>query len=74
MPTLSQRTEIFSRLLSTDEWIKSFCEACGYGYIANFDSVWKKPQLFYDDIHLNYKGKKILATNITRQLTTNGTT
>ena len=68
LPTLHNHSEIFSRLFSADNWIRNFCVACGYGYIDNFDSFWNIPKLFQDKIHLNNKGKKILATNIATQL------
>ena len=68
LPTLHTHSELFSRLFSTDNWIRNFCIACGYGYIDNFDSFWNIPKLFHDKIHLNNKGKKILASNIISQL------
>ena len=68
LPTIHNHSELFSRLFSADNWIRNFCVACGYGYVDNFDSFWKIPTLFYDKIHLNNKGKKILATNIATQL------
>ncbi|KAJ8359207.1 hypothetical protein SKAU_G00157320 [Synaphobranchus kaupii] len=62
-------SESFSRLLSLDNWLRSFCTATGIDYIENFDTYWNKPHLLKrDGLHPNSKGAKLLSTNYVEAL------
>ena len=63
-PTLSNKTEHFSRLYNFHLWLKNFCNAVGYDFIPNFDYFWQNSSLYrLDGIHLNRKGTKLLQDN-----------
>uniref|UniRef100_A0A667WZR1 SGNH hydrolase-type esterase domain-containing protein n=1 Tax=Myripristis murdjan TaxID=586833 RepID=A0A667WZR1_9TELE len=69
IPTLRRGSEMFSRLYSANQWLSNFCAACGYGFINNFDSLWKKTHLYrYDNLHLNNKGISVLASHLSNHL------
>lgn len=71
IPTLRRSSEKFSRLYSSDIWLKNFSSACGHGYIDNFNSFWRMDNLFkHDNLHPNNNGVTVLATNISCHLST----
>lgn len=64
LPVSSHQSEMFSRIYSANMWLNNFCLACGFGFIDHFDSFWKKKYQYRDHIHPNYKGLKVLESNI----------
>uniref|UniRef100_A0AAQ5YZZ3 SGNH hydrolase-type esterase domain-containing protein n=1 Tax=Amphiprion ocellaris TaxID=80972 RepID=A0AAQ5YZZ3_AMPOC len=53
LPTVNN-SERFSRLLSLNTWISSFCRARRINFIDNFNCFWNRPEYFNSDgIHPN---------------------
>ena len=55
----------FSRMRQLHIWLKKLCCTMGIPFVDNFHVFWKRPDLFArDGLHLNGKGKRLLAHNI----------
>uniref|UniRef100_A0AAQ5Z7Y0 SGNH hydrolase-type esterase domain-containing protein n=1 Tax=Amphiprion ocellaris TaxID=80972 RepID=A0AAQ5Z7Y0_AMPOC len=65
LPTVNNNSERFSRLLSLNTWISSFCRASRINFIDNFNCFWNRPEYFNSDgIHPNRSGRSLLISNI----------
>uniref|UniRef100_A0AAQ6A3Q9 SGNH hydrolase-type esterase domain-containing protein n=1 Tax=Amphiprion ocellaris TaxID=80972 RepID=A0AAQ6A3Q9_AMPOC len=65
LPTVNNNSERFSRLLSLNTWISSFCRASRINFIDNFNCFWNRPEYFNSDgIHPNGSGRSHLISNI----------
>ena len=68
IPAATSSSELFSRIYATNQWLKNFCSACGFGFVENFETFWKKSSLYRDRFHPNHNGQKTLTSNIQSHL------
>lgn len=65
IPTLGRGMGRFSRLLSLHTWLSRTCPEHGLIFIDNFNLLWQRRDSFkYDGLHLNYRGSRLLSSNI----------
>lgn len=61
--------EIFSRLLSLNNWMSKWCALNNIGYIDNWTGFLEKPELLHrDGLHPSYLGAALIAKNLERSL------
>ncbi|CAJ1081170.1 hypothetical protein D4764_12G0010930 [Xyrichtys novacula] len=72
LPTLTHSIDRFSRLLSLNSWLRSFCSTSSTHFIDNFNLFWNRSPFFsHDGLHPNKLGYYTLTANIQHHIHTN---
>ena len=67
-PSPRDGSEIFSRIFGTHQFMETLAAQSGHGFVDNFDSFWKRPELFAYAGRINYRGTEIIKNNILQYL------
>ena len=65
LPRVRESNEWLSRAQSLNDFLEKECKKAGIMFVNNWDTFWGSKYLYkYDGIHLNDKGKQIVADKI----------
>uniref|UniRef100_A0A8C9VNE6 SGNH hydrolase-type esterase domain-containing protein n=1 Tax=Scleropages formosus TaxID=113540 RepID=A0A8C9VNE6_SCLFO len=69
LPRVFMGDIMYSRLVSFNTWLETWCRSNRISFVNNWDYFWERPRFFtHDGIHLNWRGSFVLSQNLACKL------